>query len=175
MAPTKKTGLATPDPEKRGELVKPDALNASLVIDALTGKVDPTKLVFARDIDATAKRIAEKDAAATSLADLFEGDKLVSGKDYADKPFRLDSVEWQDSELPGAEALPFYAVIHGTDARGEPVTIGCGAANVMRRAAVIITKGWAPCWVKIVKAKTDPVTGFTPLNLVDASEYAPFE
>ena len=156
------------------EIVAPDALNASLVLDVLTGKVPATSVVFSEpDREETARRIAEQDANAQSKEELL-GKNAISGKNFVNKPFELRSGEWQRGEDQYAEGgVGFYAVLHGADQKGSTVTITCGASTVMRKAAVLAQKGWLPAWVKITQGKPNDA-GFFPLGLDDATEFAPF-
>ena len=156
------------------EIAKVEGLSAGLVIDVLSGAVDPARIVFsAPDREATAKRIAEKDLNAESLDDLLGSSSLINGKDYVGKGFKLESVEWQESTLTSKGGLPFYSVLHGITPAGKPVTIGCGATAVMRKAARMSQAGWLPAWVKITAGKPTE-EGNVPLDLADGSEFAPF-
>lgn len=157
------------------ELIKAETLNAGLVLDMLSGSIDPRSAVFTKpDPVETAKRIAERDANASSAAELFGSAKLIAGKDYTERPFKLTAVDFNEGDFPDSE-LNVYAVLRGETPQGQSITLGCGATTVMRRAAKAVVEGWLPVWVKIVKGRPNPETGFVSLSLEDASEYAPFD
>jgi hypothetical protein len=133
------------------------------------------KPVFAKSDPAeAAKRIEAARLNATSPDELFGGGQgLESGKDYAGKPFLLESVEWQETELPNAE-IPFYAVLHIVDLQGEAKAITCGAKTVVQKLALAQANGWLPRALKITKGKMLD-NGGQALDLVDAPEIAPFK
>ena len=114
----------------------------------------------------TAARIAARELAAESFDELVGGTTTISGKDYIGKPFCVQSIDWQASDIIG-EGLPFYIVIHAADLDGEAITITTGARTVVRKLAIAAAKGWFPQWVKIVKGpKTE--AGYEPLDLAKA-------
>ena len=152
-----------------GELVSADNLNHDTVLAVLTSG-DRTKFVFtASDPAETAKRIAERDLNAATLDELLGGGSdTISGRDYLNKPFQLNGVEWQPSDIAG-EGLPFYAVLHVVTLDGEPKVITTGAISVVRKVAVMAQNQWLPAWVKMTKgAKTE--AGYEPLDLVKAPQ-----
>jgi hypothetical protein len=152
-----------------GEIVSSDALNADTVLAVLTSG-DKSKFVFTvANPEETARRIAERDLNAQSLDELLGGGSdAISGRDYINKPFQLTGVEWQPSDIVG-DGLPFYAVLHIVSMDGEPKVLTTGALSVVRKVAVMASKGWLPAWVKIVKgAKTE--AGYEPLDLVKAPQ-----
>ncbi len=158
MATTRETGLA-----------KADTLSSSLVLDVLGGRVDGKTLVAGvGDPSEVAARIERQDLEATSIDQLLGASEMVAGKDFVDKPFQLQRIEWQLSEIDAA-SLPFYAVLHGVTYDGEAVIIGVGARSVVRKAAKIDHEGWLPAWVKIVRGKKT-TEGYYPLDLVAAPE-----
>ena len=149
--------------------VRADVLNSTLVLDVLAGRVDGKKLVIgAGEPSEVAARIERQDLEATSAEQLFGSSEMVAGKDFTDKPFRFERVEWQLSDIEGA-GLPFYAVLHGVTYEGEVVVIGVGARSVVRKAAKADAEGWLPVWVKIVRGKKT-AEGYYPLDLVAAPE-----
>ena len=158
MAVTSK-GIATPS----------DVLNSSLVLDVLQGRIDAKTLVVGTgDPSEVAARIERQDLEATSIEQLLGSSEMVAGKDFVDKPFQVQRVEWQLSDIDSA-ALPFYAVLHGVTYEGEAVVIGVGARSVVRKAAKVEHEGWLPVWVKIVRGKKT-AEGYYPLDLVAAPE-----
>jgi hypothetical protein len=153
---------------KMSEIIKAGGVTSTSVANFLaTG--DKGKFVFQQvDPIETAQRIAERDLNANSLDELLGGGDVISGKNYINKPFQANSVEWGVSEFEG-EGLPFYAVIHATSIDGEVLVITCGATSVVRKLAVMDMNGWLPAWVKITKgAKT--AGGYEPLDLSKAPQ-----
>lgn len=143
-------------------------LTTSTVLDLLTNPTTNwSKLSFrVSNPDETAARIAQRELSAASIDELLGGGETISGKDYIGKPFCVNSVDWQASDIVG-EGLPFYAVIHAADINGESLTITTGARTVVRKLAIMAGNGWLPAWVKIVKGpKTD--AGYEPLDLAKA-------
>jgi hypothetical protein len=122
---------------------------------------------FEEDPDEVAARIAARDLGATSPQDLFGGSaSVLHSKDYINKPFRLDGVEWRPSDFDG-DGQPFYAVLTITTADGTREVMTTGAAGIMRKAAVAADKGWLPQWVKIVEGNQTS-GGYKPLDLTAA-------
>jgi len=151
------------------DVVKAGTITATSVVEFLaTG--DKGKFVFtAANPEETARRIAERDLNAQSLDELLGGSsETISGRNYLNKPFQVNSVEWQASEIEG-EGLPFYAVIHGISLDGEVLVITCGATSVVRKLAVMQSNSWLPAWVKITKG-SKTAGGYEPLDLVKAPQ-----
>ena len=96
------------------------------------------------------------------------GNETISGRNYVNKPFQINNVEWQASEIEG-EGLPFYAVIHAISIDGEVLVITCGATSVVRKLAVMQQNQWLPAWCKIVKG-SKTAGGYEPLDLVKAPQ-----
>ena len=160
--------------KKNTPAVVADNLTSDLVLNLIeTGDYKNMKLVTSvADPAETARRIALRDLAASSIDELLGGTETISGRDYVNKPFTLLSVEWQISEIEG-EGLPFYAVLHVADINGEKKTLTTGATTVVRKLAVIDARGWLPAALKIVKLpKTD--AGYEPFDLVKAPEIEGF-
>jgi hypothetical protein len=134
-----------------------------------------TTPVFSKaDPAEAAARINQQRLNAKTPEELLGGGQgLMSGKDYAGKPFMLTGVEWQLTELPNA-ALPFYAVLHIVDLQGEVKAITCGATTVVSKLAMMVVNGWLPRAVKIVSGKQLDNGGHA-LDLVDAPEIQPFK
>ena len=155
------------------QAVAADVLDASLVLDALTGAIDGRKIVFSTEGPGdAAKRIAKADAEAASFDELMGG-SLKSSKEFVEIPFRVKTVEWQRGDFQGEGVTGFYAVIHALGAGDKPLTITSGSENIMRRVAKIVVEGWTDRWVMVKRGKPSD-NGNIPLNLVDASDFAPF-
>lgn len=151
-------------------------LNTANVVSLLTdASTNWSKLSFRiSNPEETAARIAQRELTAASIEELLGGGDTISGKDYIGKPFCVNAVDWQASDIQG-EGLPFYAVIHAADINGESLTITTGARTVVRKLAIMAANGWLPAWVKIVKGpKTE--AGYEPLDLAKAeSPELPFD
>lgn len=160
-------------PAKKSNVIAP--LGTHDAVQVLEYFNSGTKPVFAKvDNAEAAKRIEAQRLGATSADELFgTGGGLPSGKDYAGRPFLLQSVEWQETELPNAE-IPFYAVLHIIDLQGEEKAITCGAKTVVQKLALAVANGWLPRALKITKGKVLD-NGGQALDLVDAPEIAPFK
>jgi hypothetical protein len=122
----------------------------------------------AADPDEVRNRIRDRELGASSPEELFGGGEVTSGKNYINKPFSLQSVEWQPSDIAG-EGLPLYAVLHVVTPEGEAKVLTCGAEGVVRKAAIAAARGWLPLWLKITEGKTTEA-GYKPLDLVSAPE-----
>ena len=155
--------------KKMSDIVKASSISASSVVEFLaTGQKG--KFVFTQaDPEETARRISERDLNAQSLDELLGGgNETISGRNYINKPFQINNVEWQASEIEG-EGLPFYAVIHAISIDGEVLVITCGATSVVRKLAVMQQNQWLPAWCKIVKG-SKTAGGYEPLDLVKAPQ-----
>jgi len=155
--------------ESKSVAIHSETLTTALVVDLFkTGETNRKFNVIANDPQEIARRIAQRDVNATSLDELLGGGgDIISGKNYVNKPFQIESVEWQPSDIDG-EGLPFYAVLHIVTIDGEIKVMTCGAQSVVRKVAVMAHNGWLPAWVKITKG-TKTEAGYEPLDLVKAA------
>jgi len=152
-----------------------EELTTKAVLDLFaSGDLSSKKFsIKASDPAETARRIADREINAQSFEELVGGSgDVIHARNYLNKPFQLNGVEWQLSDIEG-EGAPFYAVLHIVTTDGEIAVMTCGASTVMRRAAVIAANGWFGRWVKIVK-ETKTANGYEPLTLVEAPEAVPF-
>ena len=103
-------------------------LTTTTVLELLTSPTTNwSKLSFRiSNPDETAAKIAQRELSASSIDELLGGGEPISGKDYIGKPFCVNAVDWQASDIVG-EGLPFYSVIHAADINGETLTITTGA------------------------------------------------
>ena len=124
------------------------------------------------DPETAARNISAQRHAAKSIEELLEGGKLTAGKDFTNRAFQIESVEWRASDIEG-EGLPFYAVLGIVDANGESKKIGVGAKSVVEAVAIGDVKGFFGVgndfpWVKFVPKpleKDGKLTGRTALEL----------
>jgi hypothetical protein len=151
------------------EIVKVKELSTAAIVDLFaSGNITNTTLVITpENPEETAKKIALRDLNAASVDELLGGGaNVINGKTYLNKPFLVESVEWQQSDFEG-EGLPFYAVCHIVDLEGESHVLTCGATTVVRKLAVMAHNDWFPQWVKITKGPKT-AAGYEPLDLVKA-------
>lgn len=72
---------------------------------------------------------------AKNLEDLLEGGGMLNGRDYLNKPFQIEKVEWRMSDIEG-EGLDFFAILSIVDAYGEVKRLATGGANVVESIAL---------------------------------------
>ena len=161
---------------KNTDLVVAGSLSSALVVELFaTGEINSAELIFTNaPVDpATAQaNISARRHAAKSLEELLDGGKLISGKDFTNRPFQIESVEWRSSDIEG-EGLPFYAVLGIVDANGEAKKIGVGARSVVEAIAIGDVQGFFGVgddrpWVKFTPKpleKDGKLTGRTALEL----------
>ena len=161
---------------KNTDLVVAGALSSGLVVELFeTGEINSAELSFQSapmSPEEASRSISAQRHAASSLEELLEGNKLTAGKDFTNRPFQIDSVEWRASDIDG-EGLPFYAVLGIVDANGEAKKIGVGARSVVEAVAIGDVKGFFGVgndfpWVKFVPKsleKDGKLTGRTALEL----------
>lgn len=70
---------------------------------------------------------------ASTVEEVLGKEQVTHARDFLDTPFALLSVKFNRTEFDG-DGPPFYAVLSGATDDGEPVTITCGAGNVMAQA-----------------------------------------
>ena len=161
---------------KNTDLVVAGSLSSALVVELFaTGEINSAELIFTNaPVDpATAQaNISARRHAAKSLEELLDGGKLISGKDFTNRPFQIETVEWRPSDIEG-EGLPFYAVLGVVDANGEAKKIGVGAKSVVESVSIGDTNGWFGVgnewpWVKFTSIpleKDGKLTGRNALEL----------
>lgn len=97
----------------------------------------------------------------------------VNAEDMGNAPFVLHSVEIMKSSFQ--DSIGFYALLHGTEINGEtPITVNCGAANVVAQAAALQTKGHLPLPVYIERSARATARGYYPMSLRMATPEEPF-
>ena len=153
------------------EIVTIKELSTAAIVDLFSsGNIHKANVTFqaaSENPEETAKKIALRDINASSVDELLGGGAdVINGKTYINKPFLVESVEWQPSDFEG-EGLPFYAVCHIVDLDGETHVLTCGATTVVRKLAVMAHNGWFPQWVKITKGPKT-ANGYEPLDLTKA-------
>lgn len=101
--------------------------------------------VFQRFLAASDEAAAELDAdevtvaiigrilQASTVDDVLGGQEATHARDMIGQPFTLTGVRFNRSDYDGA-GPSFYALLSGADADGVPVTVTCGARNVLAQA-----------------------------------------
>lgn len=77
--------------------------------------------------------IIAKILGATDAAGVLGREEATHARNYLDTPFALTGVKFNRSGFEG-DGPQFYAVLSGANQDGEPVTITCGAKNVIAQA-----------------------------------------
>ena len=162
--------------KKTTDLVVAGSLSSGLVAELFaTGEINSAELQFENlpvDPEAAARSISAQRHAAKTVEELLEGGKLTAGKDFTNRAFQIDTVEWRASDIEG-EGLPFYAVLAVVDGNGEAKKIGVGAKSVVEAIAIGDVQGfWGlgddKPWVKFTPKpmeKNGKLTGRTALEL----------
>lgn len=162
--------------KKTTDLVVAGSLSSALVAELFaTGEINSAELSFDNapvDPAVAAANISAQRHAAKSLEELLEGGKLTAGKDFTNRAFQIDTVEWRASDIEG-EGLPFYAVLGIVDSNGEARKIGVGAKSVVESIAIGDVQGFFGVgperpWVKFTPKqleKDGKLTGRTALEL----------
>ena len=106
---------------------------------------------------------------ATTVEDVLGGTSATHARDFLDVPFALVGVRFNRSDF-GDTGPSFYALLEGADADGVPVTVTCGARNVIAQAWKLREMGALP--VKVVLKESDRTTraGFKVMWLEGAPE-----
>jgi hypothetical protein len=112
-----------------------------------------------RDPAAVAMEIISRIVNADSIADVFEQSGATHARDYLDTPFTLLDVKFNESTV-GTEGPAFYALLSGVNPDGEPVTITCGASQVLAQAWKLRDLGALPIDVILVESGKPTKAGF---------------
>ena len=72
---------------------------------------------------------------AKNLEELLEGGGMLNGRDYLNKPFQIERVDWRMSDIEG-EGLDFFAILGIVDAYGEARRLATGGENVVESIAL---------------------------------------
>lgn len=127
--------------------------------------------------------ISEARHEATSLEEMLEGSKLLSGKEYTNRPFKIAEVSWRASDIAG-EGLPIFTILTVAIPGGSIKKIGVGAKSVVESVALGDARGWFGTepdkeWLKFVAV---PIlddekrpTGRIAVELHTAADLAPFD
>lgn len=121
------------------------------------------------DPDEVAARIMGRLLSAETADDIFGPAETLSSKTYINKPFRIDSVDWVNSETN--EDFPLFAVLSIITAEGSHEVLTTGAKKPCTQIALADSKGLLPVWVKFTSTKTS--RGFDALDLVSAPNPLP--
>jgi hypothetical protein len=92
---------------------------------------------------------------ATSVDDVLGGAGATHARDFLGVPFVLTGVRFNQSDF-GEGGPSFYALLEGANGDGEPVTVTCGARNVIAQAWKLRDMGALP--VKLVLQESDRPT-----------------
>lgn len=119
-----------------------------------------------RDPDEVAAEMMADALGAESPDALFGGGEVLHAKEYVNRPFILNSVSWQHSQIEGP-GLEVYAVLRLTDQDGRPQVMTTSAEKICLKVAIADSKGWLPQPLKITEAVT--AQGYKVLDIVAAS------
>jgi len=100
---------------------------------------------------------------------LFSDDagNVLKANEIIGQPFRLNSVEFRNSDLDAyPEGIGIFGVLH-IDLDGKAETLIVGANDVILKAMRAVELGVLPRWLAITESTTK--AGRTVMNLVDAS------
>ena len=148
------------------QIIDSEQLSSDLVVELFTsGDIDRVRIELApEDPEVVAARILQRKLSATSVYEL-SGSNAIGSKSFIERPFLLQRVEWQGSDGAYADALPFFAVLHGVDLEtGEQIVLTSGAKSIVLTAALSATRGWLPQAFRITSTKT--ANGYDALDLV---------
>ena len=141
--------------------------------DNLPARVSPNTVdvldseVFQRFLAAADNDVAELDPEhvsidiigrilnATTVDDVLGGAGATHARDFLNVPFVLTSVRFNQSDF-GDSGPAFYALLEGANGDGEPVTVTCGARNVIAQAWKLREMNALP--VKLVLQESERTT-----------------
>jgi hypothetical protein len=127
--------------------------------------------------------ISEQRHTASSLEELLEGSKLLAGKDYLNRPFKISNVAWRASTIAG-EGLPIFAILTIVLPDGTEKKVGTGATSVVESVALGDAADWFGVsvdkeWLKFtgvdILDEDRKKTGRTAVELHTAGDLAPFQ
>lgn len=96
---------------------------------------------------------------ARTVDDVLGGAGVTSASDYLDTPFHLTGVHFNRSGFDSAGPA-FYAILEGADLDGVPVTVSCGAKNVIAQAWKLQDMGALPVAVQLRQSSKPTSAGF---------------
>lgn len=105
---------------------------------------------------------------ADSVEDVLGGGQATHARDFLDTPFTLTGVRFNKSTFDG-QGPTFYALLSGANGDGEPVTITCGAKNVIAQAWKLNDMGALPLAVELKQSQKPTAAGFHVMWLEAAS------
>lgn len=149
---------------KNTELVpRPDgSLDAAEVMDMIRNGERIRLAEVEEDGDAIARRMLDQSMNATTAESLFDEGGTESGKEYVNRPFRLDTVKFRNSDLEGG--IGIYVIMEGVTASGEIVAVSSSSTNVVVKCIKGLELGAFPRWVKLTEDTTKK--GYKVQNLV---------
>lgn len=124
----------------------------------------PKLSVVDEDPEESARRIIARTLNAKSVEELWDTG-VVHAKDCVGRAFRLNDVEWRNSDIdPEEGGLRVFAVMHAAFLdTGESAVITCGAAGVVTRLIKLSEFDALPIDVAIRATKTK--SGYTVFDL----------
>jgi hypothetical protein len=170
--PAKNKGETALAPRPSGQVVEQADGTLILVDDVQRALLDPTVKLSVEERD-------PNEVSAAIVRELIEhGDPLnrpqpwvVSGKDVGTIAFRVQRVEWHNSDItPAGDEDPsgVFASLIGVMTDGRPIVVNCGSSAVMATIYPYWRDGRLPQDVKIVRAEKATKRGYYPLSLVAA-------
>lgn len=104
---------------------------------------------------------------ATSVDDVLGGAGATHARDFLNVPFTLTNVRFNRSDFD--ESGPsFYALLEGADGNGEPVTVTCGARNVIAQAWKLNDMGALPVALVLQESERTTRRGYKVMWLEKA-------
>lgn len=96
---------------------------------------------------------------ATDAAGVLDRGKPTKAADYLDRPFMLTDVKFLKSDFE-SKAGEFFAVLSGADLDGAPLTITCGAKNVIAAAWKLADLDALPVEVQLKRSERPTSAGY---------------
>jgi len=111
------------------------------------------------DADEVSMEIIGRILNATTVDDVLGGQGAIHAEDFLNVPFTLTAVKFNPSDL-GGDGPRFYAVLQGVDTDVQPVTVTCGAKNVIAQAWKLNDMGALPTLVQIQRSERPTAAGY---------------
>jgi len=111
------------------------------------------------DADDVTLDIVRRILSASSAAEVLDRVEPIHARDYLDRPFALKSVKFNESDFD-SDAGKFYAVMDGFDDGGDPITVLCGAKQVIAQAWRLQDLDALPIKVKIMESTRTTKSGY---------------
>lgn len=111
------------------------------------------------DADQVSMEIIGRILKAQTVDDVLGGSGAIHARDFLDVPFTLTDVRFNRSDF-GGDGPAFFALLEGADRNGEPVTITCGARNVIAQAWKLRDMAALPIQVEIQESERATANGY---------------